>query len=74
MSSKLVRQPANSTSLNLTPKEAAGLLNMSRSWLAKQRLKGGGPAYIKMGGVVRYNTNVLQEWMKAKQRLSTSES
>ena len=45
---------------------------VSTSWLAKQRLKGGGPPYIKMGGAVRYNATVLQEWMKGKQRLSTS--
>jgi predicted DNA-binding transcriptional regulator AlpA len=72
MSSKLLGQAATSTSLILTPKQAASLLNMSTSWLAKQRLKGDGPAYIKMGGAVRYSANVLQDWMKAKQRLSTS--
>jgi helix-turn-helix protein len=72
MSSKIITQVASSTPLILTPKQAAALLNLSTSWLAKQRLKGDGPAYIKMGGVVRYNATVLQEWMKAKQRLSTS--
>jgi hypothetical protein len=56
----------------LTPKQAAALLNLSTSWLAKQRLKGGGPPYIKMGGAVRYSAVSLQEWMKGKQRLSTS--
>jgi hypothetical protein len=56
----------------LTPKQAAGVLNLSTSWLAKQRLKGGGPPYIKMGGAVRYNASILQEWMRGKQRLSTS--
>jgi predicted DNA-binding transcriptional regulator AlpA len=72
MSSKSVAQAAPSAPLILTPKQAAALLNLSASWLAKARLKGDGPAYIKMGGAVRYNSNVLQEWMKAKQRLSTS--
>jgi excisionase family DNA binding protein len=72
MSSKSLGRPASSTPLVLTPKEAAALLNLSTSWLAKQRLKGGGPPYIKMGGAVRYNATVLQEWMKGKQRLSTS--
>ena len=69
---RMVSQATSSTSLILTPKQAAELLNLSTSWLAKQRLKGGGPAYIKMGGAVRYNASVLHEWMKAKQRLSTS--
>jgi predicted DNA-binding transcriptional regulator AlpA len=72
MSSKTLGQAASSTPLILTPKQAAALLNLSTSWLAKQRLKGDGPAYIKMGGAVRYNATMLQEWMKAKQRLSTS--
>ena len=72
MSSKMLGQPASSTPLVLTPKQAAALLNLSTSWLAKQRLKGGGPPYIKMGGAVRYNATILQEWMKGKQRLSTS--
>jgi predicted DNA-binding transcriptional regulator AlpA len=78
MSSKSTSQPASSTATAthnqtvLTPKQAAALLNLSTSWLAKQRLKGGGPPYIKMGGAVRYNATVLQEWMKGKQRLSTS--
>ena len=78
MSSKSTSQPASSTTpathhqLVLTPKQAAAMLNLSTSWLAKQRLKGGGPPYIKMGGAVRYSAGTLQEWMKGKQRLSTS--
>ncbi|ACI94549.1 phage transcriptional regulator, AlpA [Afipia carboxidovorans OM5] len=56
----------------LTSKEAARLLNLSVSWLAKRRLAGDGPAYIKMGGAVRYSQAALQQWMKAQQRMSTS--
>jgi hypothetical protein len=74
VTSKLLNQPASSTAPVLTPKQAAELLNLSTSWLAKQRLNGGGPPYIKMGGAVRYNAAVLLEWMKGKQRLSTSAS
>ena len=58
----------------LTSKQAAASLNLSVSWLAKQRLSGTGPPYIKLGGAVRYNATVLQEWMKGKQRISTSGS
>jgi predicted DNA-binding transcriptional regulator AlpA len=77
MSSRSISQlaplaPATSNQIILTPKQAAAVLNLSTSWLAKQRLKGGGPPYIKMGGAVRYSAAVLQEWMKGKQRLSTS--
>jgi predicted DNA-binding transcriptional regulator AlpA len=56
----------------LTPKEAARLLNLSVSWLAKRRLAGDGPPYVKLGGAVRYVEASLQQWMKAHQRLSTS--
>jgi predicted DNA-binding transcriptional regulator AlpA len=77
MSVKLPSPPGASTRPGLsdqvlTPKQAAAFLNLSTSWLAKQRLKGGGPPYIKMGGAVRYSAAALQEWMRGKQRLSTS--
>lgn len=56
----------------LTPKQAARLLNLSVSWLAKRRLAGDGPPYVKLGGAVRYSESSLQQWMKAQQRVSTS--
>jgi predicted DNA-binding transcriptional regulator AlpA len=56
----------------LTPKQAARFLNLSVSWLAKRRLAGDGPPYIKLGGAVRYAEASLQQWMKGQQRLSTS--
>jgi predicted DNA-binding transcriptional regulator AlpA len=56
----------------LTPDEAAAFLKLSKSWLAKARLKGNGPAYHKLGGSVRYSVAVLQQWIKANQHISTS--
>ena len=56
----------------LTPKQAARRLNLSVSWLAKRRLAGDGPPYIKLGGAVRYAETSLQQWMKGQQRTSTS--
>jgi predicted DNA-binding transcriptional regulator AlpA len=56
----------------LTPKQAARLLNLSVSWLAKRRLAGDGPPYAKLGGAVRYTEGSLQQWMKAQQRTSTN--
>ena len=58
----------------LTPKQAARYLNLSVSWLAKRRLAGDGPPYIKLGGAVRYAEGSLQQWMKGQQRTSTSGS
>lgn len=57
----------------LTPREATRILKVSVSWLAKARMRGDGPAYIKVGRGVRYTEVALQQWLKANQRLSTSE-
>jgi hypothetical protein len=57
----------------LTPALAAHYLSLSVSWLAKRRLAGDGPPYVKLGGAVRYAETSLQQWMKSRQRLSTSE-
>ena len=57
----------------LTPTEAAKFLNLSTSWLAKARMDGIGPPYTKLGRAVRYTSLALLQWLKSRQRLSTSE-
>jgi Helix-turn-helix domain len=57
----------------LTPKEAANLLRVSVSWLAKARMRGDGPPYIQFGRAIRYAEQALLHWMKSRQRFSTSE-
>ena len=57
----------------LSPKEAAKLLKVSTSWLAKARMSGEGPPYIRVGRSIRYSETALQQWLKSRQRLSTSE-
>jgi excisionase family DNA binding protein len=57
----------------LTPKEAAELLKVSSSWLAKARMRGDGPPFIKIGRSIRYSELALLQWMKSHQHLSTSE-
>lgn len=58
----------------LSPKETAARFKVSVSWLAKARMRGDGPPYIKVGGrSVRYTEVALIQWMKSRQRLSTSE-
>jgi predicted DNA-binding transcriptional regulator AlpA len=56
-----------------TPKDAARLLKVSLSWLAKARMRGDGPPYIRVGRSIRYAEAALVQWMKSRQRLSTSE-
>ena len=58
----------------LTPKEAAYRLKLSVSWLAKARMRGDGPPYIKVGRSVRYPEPALLQWMKGRMRTSTSEA
>jgi predicted DNA-binding transcriptional regulator AlpA len=57
----------------LTPKEVAQCLGVSLSWLAKSRVRGDGPAFIKVGRNVRYTQADIAQWIKSRQRCSTSE-
>ena len=57
----------------LTAKEAGARFRVSLSWLAKARMRGDGPPYIKIGRSIRYADAALIQWMKSRQRLSTSE-
>jgi len=63
----------NHASNVLTPKDVARFLKVSLSWLAKARMRGDGPPYIKVGRCIRYAEVALFQWMKSKHRLSTSE-
>jgi hypothetical protein len=47
--------------------------SFSLSWLAKARMSGDGPPFIRVGRSIRYSEAALHQWMKSRQRLSTSE-
>jgi hypothetical protein len=57
----------------LTAKDAAVRLKVSLSWLAKARMRGDGPPYICVGRSIRYAEAALIQWMRSRQRLSTSQ-
>ena len=57
----------------LTPKEAARLLKVSLSWLAKARMRGDGPPYSPVGRSIRYTEAELLQWTNSRRRFSTSE-
>jgi predicted DNA-binding transcriptional regulator AlpA len=67
------QRPAAPSIVLLTAKEAARLLKVSLSWLAKARMRGDGPPYIRIGRSIRYAEAALLLWMKGRQRMSTSE-
>jgi hypothetical protein len=48
-------------------------VNVSTSWLAKSRLSGDGPRFVKVGRAVRYLESAVREYIKARMRGSTSE-
>jgi hypothetical protein len=65
---------ATATPVLLTPKEAARILKISGSSLAKMRMRGDGPPYIWLSPrSIRYVLAALIQWMKGRQRMSTSE-
>jgi len=47
----------------LTPREAALYLRTSPSTLAKRRLQGNGPTFVRIGRAVRYRQSDLDAWM-----------
>jgi predicted DNA-binding transcriptional regulator AlpA len=67
--------PAKSNEIDplLDPPHVAKLLGVSKSWLAKSRLNGTGPRFIKVGRAVRYTLSAVREFILSRQRSSTSE-
>jgi predicted DNA-binding transcriptional regulator AlpA len=59
----------------LTSEHAAALLGFHPSYLAKARLSGAGPKYLKIGTrSVRYRRSDIDAWLAGKTRISTSDS
>ena len=52
--------------------DAANYVGLSSSTLAKLRLAGDGPQYIKIGKSVVYDPVDLDAWLASKRRYSTS--
>lgn len=63
----------SSTRLKFRPREAAKYLGISDSTLAKWRVRGDGPPHAKLGGIVIYDLNDLDDWLASLKRHSTSE-
>lgn len=59
----------------LTPDQVAQRLGFARSTLAKLRVKGGGPPFVKLAAAVRYPADSLDEWIAShKTRQSTADA
>ncbi len=58
----------------LTTRIAAEWLGLSPRTLEALRVRGGGPSYLKLGRLVRYEPAALEAWIDARRLASTSES
>lgn len=56
----------------LTPSQVATLCGLSRSTLAKRRLQGVGPPFVKIGAAVRYPEAELMAWMDGHPRYTST--
>jgi predicted DNA-binding transcriptional regulator AlpA len=54
--------------------EAARLVGLSESTLAKLRLNGNGPIYCKLGRRVVYRTADLEQWLQSRTTRDTSDA
>jgi predicted DNA-binding transcriptional regulator AlpA len=57
----------------LRPKEAARYLGVSPSNLAKRRVYGQPPAFVRLGRAVGYDIAELDRWLASCRRHSTSD-
>lgn len=58
----------------LKPRQAAAYLGLSFSALAKARVDGTGPAFLKLGKrAVAYDRGDLDAWLASRRRTSTSD-
>jgi predicted DNA-binding transcriptional regulator AlpA len=58
----------------LTPKQLAELLAVNENTLAKWRLIGGGPKFIRVQRSIRYADNDVDQWLDQRKFQSTTEA
>lgn len=58
----------------MQPEAAAVYVDSSKSTLAKLRLRGGGPAFCRIGRAIRYRRSDLDDWLLSTSRQSTSDT
>lgn len=57
----------------MTPEQAAALLGVHVMTLAKWRMSGTGPAYLKLNARVRYDRADVNSWLSEARRQSTAD-
>ena len=64
--------PTQAPAQTLTERDTASYLAMSRAWLRQSRMRGRGPAYVRIGRSVRYLVRDLDAFLEAH-RVETRE-
>ena len=64
----------NPITMTMTATEAATLLGLAPSTLAKLRLSGNGPIYCKLGRRVVYRREDLEAWLQSRLARDTSDA
>lgn len=57
----------------LRPTQLASYLGISLPTLARWRLEGAGPSFLKIGSRVAYRREAVDQWLAKRERSSTSE-
>ncbi|MBE4719992.1 AlpA family transcriptional regulator [Pseudarthrobacter sp. AB1] len=57
----------------LTPATLAERLDVNERTLSEWRIRGCGPAYIRLGKTTRYRTEAVDTWLLAQEHQSTAE-
>jgi len=70
---KVLMDPITRPTRLFRPKEAARFLQVAESTLAKRRMRGEAPPFVKLGHSVRYRFEDLQRCVEAATLRSTSE-
>jgi predicted DNA-binding transcriptional regulator AlpA len=65
---------STNNSITLTAGEAAKVLGLASSTLAKLRLSGNGPVYCKLGRRVVYRREDLEVWLESRVTRDTSDA
>jgi len=63
--------PSNYQLILYDEQKTAELLGVSKRWLQTARQTGNGPRYVKVGRLVRYRPQDIENWISAQARSST---
>jgi hypothetical protein len=53
------------------PDEVGAIIHRPTSWLAKARMTGKGPPFIRCGRKILYRRSGVESWLRSCERLST---